>query len=120
MYEIYQRLLDKKGLKNADVSRTTGVSNMTLSDWKRGVSTPKSTNMSKIAEFLEVTEDYLRTGQELEFTAEMAETDLALSNMNKQNKKSSVLSIISYVFAVISVSVSLSIISPHYVLHDLQ
>ena len=33
MYEIYQRLLDEKGLKNADVARATGISNMTLSDF---------------------------------------------------------------------------------------
>ena len=45
MYEIYQRLLDKKGVKNSDVARATGISNMTLSDWKRGKSVPKSDKM---------------------------------------------------------------------------
>lgn len=63
MYEIYQRLLDEKGLKNADISRGTGVSNMTLSDWKHGKSTPKYENMKKIAKFLDVTVEYL-TGEE--------------------------------------------------------
>ena len=63
MYEIYQRLLDEKGLKNADVSRGTGISNMTLSDWKRGKSTPKYDYMKKIAQFLDVTVEYL-TGEE--------------------------------------------------------
>ena len=63
MYEIYQRLLDEKGLKNADISRGTGVSNMTLSYWKRGKSTPKYENMKKIAQFLDVTVEYL-TGEE--------------------------------------------------------
>ena len=63
MYEIYQRLLDEKGLKNADISRGTGVSNMTLSDWKRGKSTPKYDYMKKIAQFLDVTVEYL-TGEE--------------------------------------------------------
>lgn len=62
MYEIYQRLLDEKGLKNADVSRGTGISNMTLSDWKRGKSTPKYDYMKKIAQFLDVTVEYL-TGE---------------------------------------------------------
>ena len=51
MYEIYQRLLDEKGIKNADVARATGISNMTLSDWKRGKSVPKADKMQKIAEF---------------------------------------------------------------------
>ena len=86
MYEIYQRLLDEKGLKNADVARATGISNMTLSDWKRGKSVPKSDKMQKIAEFLNVTEDYLRTGKETEFTAEMAEIDLELSQMKERIK----------------------------------
>ena len=86
MYEIYQRLLDEKGLKNADVARATGISNMTLSDWKRGKSVPKSDKIQKIAEFLNVTEDYLRTGKEMEFTAEMAEIDLELSQMKERIK----------------------------------
>lgn len=65
MYEIYQRLLDEKGLKNADVARATGISNMTLSDWKRGKSTPKIDKLKKIAAFLNVTTEYL-TGSEKE------------------------------------------------------
>ena len=86
MYEIYQRLLDEKGLKNADVARATGISNMTLSDWKRGKSVPKTDKMQKIAEFLNVTEDYLRTGKEMEFTAGIAEIDLELSQMKERIK----------------------------------
>ena len=86
MYEIYQRLLDEKGLKNADVARATGISNMTLSDWKRGKSVPKSDKMRKIAEYLNVSVDYLMTGNEMEFTAEMAEIDLELSQMKERIK----------------------------------
>ena len=86
MYEIYQRLLDEKGLKNADVARATGISNMTLSDWKRGKSVPKSDKMRKIAEYLNVSADYLMTGKETEFTAEMAEIDLELSQMKERIK----------------------------------
>ena len=59
MYEIYQRLLDEKGLKNADIARATGISNMTLSDWKRGKSTPKIDKLQKIASFFNVTTEYL-------------------------------------------------------------
>ena len=86
MYEIYQRLLDEKGLKNADVARATGISNMTLSDWKRGKSVPKSDKMRKIAEYLNVSADYLTTGKETELTAEMAEIDLELSQMKERIK----------------------------------
>ena len=86
MYEIYQKLLDEKGLKNADVARATGISNMTLSDWKRGKSVPKSDKMRKIAEFLNVSVDYLMTGNNMEFTVEMAEIDLELSQMKERTK----------------------------------
>lgn len=86
MYEIYQILLDEKGLKNADVARATGISDMTLSDWKRGKSVPKSDKIRKIAEYLNVSVDYLMTGKEMEFTAEMAEIDLELSRMKERTK----------------------------------
>ena len=87
MYEIYQRLLDEKGLKNADVARATGISNMTLSDWKRGKSVPKSDKMRKIAEYLNVSVDYLMTGKDGAFTKEIAETDAKLLFMNKEIKE---------------------------------
>ena len=87
MYEVYQRLLDEKGLKNADVARATGISNMTLSDWKRGKSVPKSDKMRKIAEYLNVSVDYLMTGKDGAFTKEIAETDAKLLFMNKEIKE---------------------------------
>ena len=79
MYEIYQRLLDKKGLKNADVARATGISNMTLSDWKRGKSVPKADKMQKIAEFLNVSVDYLMTGTEKSYSEYDAILDARIS-----------------------------------------
>ena len=87
MYEIYQRILDEKGLKNADVARATGISNMTLSDWKRGKSVPKSDKMRKIAEYLNVSVDYLMTGKDMEFTVEMADKDSELLFMEKRIKE---------------------------------
>lgn len=84
MYEIYQRLLDEKGLKNADVARATGISNMTLSDWKRGKSVPKSDKMRKIAEYLNTSVNYLMTGNKKEFTVETANMDSELIFMEKR------------------------------------
>ena len=40
----------------------------------------------KIAEYLNVSVDYLMTGKEMEFTAEMAEIDLELSRMKERTK----------------------------------
>lgn len=63
MYEIYQELLDKNGLKSADVSRATGISNMTLSDWKKGKSKPKQDKLKLIADYFNVSVEYLMTGE---------------------------------------------------------
>ena len=87
MYKIYQKLLDKKGLKNSDVSRATGISNMTLSDWKRGKTKPKTENIRKIADFLGVSVDYIMTGKETEYSIEMAKIDVELSNMSDELKE---------------------------------
>lgn len=66
MYEIFQKLLDKRGLKAFDVSKATGISSSTLTDWKKGRSVPKQDKMQKIAEFLGVSLEYLMTGEEKE------------------------------------------------------
>ena len=66
MYEIFQKLLDKRGLKAFDVSKATGISSSTLTDWKKGRSVPKQDKMQKIAEFLGVSIEYLMTGEEKE------------------------------------------------------
>lgn len=64
MYEIFEELLREKGLKPIDVSRATGISSSTLTDWKMGRSVPKRDKMQKIASFLGVSEEYLNTGIE--------------------------------------------------------
>lgn len=81
MYNRYCKLRDAKGYKDADISRLTGISRPTLSDWKRGVSKPKPDKLIKIAECLGVTTDYLLTGEEKqsEFSPEQAELDLKIS-----------------------------------------
>lgn len=64
MYEIFEELLKEKGLKPIDVSRATGISSSTLTDWKMGRSVPKRDKMQKIASFLGVSDEYLNTGIE--------------------------------------------------------
>lgn len=64
MYNRYCELRDKKGYKNADISKLTGISKATISDWKNGKSKPKVDKLSKIAECLGVSVDYLMTGKE--------------------------------------------------------
>jgi len=79
MYKIYEKVLNEKGLKNADVAKGTGISNMTLSDWKRGVSTPKTDKLQKIADFLNISLIYLTTGTE----NNISEQELKILNLYK-------------------------------------
>lgn len=66
MYEIFEQLLQKYGVTAYKVSKESGVTQSTLSDWKRGRSTPKTENMKKIADYFGVSVDYLMTGEEKE------------------------------------------------------
>lgn len=66
MYEIFVKLLQKYGVTPYRISKETGVSQSTLSDWKRGRCTPKIESMQKIADFFGVTLEYLLTGKEFE------------------------------------------------------
>lgn len=64
MYEIYCKLRDKRGVRDADVSKATGISKSTFSDWKSGRSNPKNEKLKKIADYFGVTIKYLMTGKE--------------------------------------------------------
>ena len=66
MYEIFSELLHKYGVTPYKVSKETGVSQSTLSDWKRGISTPKLDKMQKIADYFGVSVEYLMSGVEQE------------------------------------------------------
>ena len=63
MYEIYCKLRDAMGVKDADVAKATGITKSTFSDWKNGRSNPKDAKLSKIAEYFGVSAEYLRTGE---------------------------------------------------------
>ena len=64
MYEIFSKLLHTYGVTPYKVSKETGVSQSTLSDWKLGKVTPKSNTMKQLADYFGVSIDYLMTGKE--------------------------------------------------------
>lgn len=51
MYDIFRQLCEKKGVTPYKVSKETGISTSTLSDWKTGRSTPKLDKLMKIASY---------------------------------------------------------------------
>lgn len=64
MYEIFEQLLQKYGVTPYKVSKATGISQSSLSDWKMGKITPKTSTLQKIADYFGVSLDYLTTGKE--------------------------------------------------------
>lgn len=65
MYEIFAKLLEEKGLRAANVSKGTGISATVFSEWKKGKSKPNTEKMIKIANFLDVSVEYLITGKDI-------------------------------------------------------
>ena len=66
MYEIFDELIKQNGLSAYKVAKDTGISQTTLSDWKRGRSIPKTDKLQKIADYLGVTLDYLLGNEQKE------------------------------------------------------
>lgn len=66
MYEIFEQLLQKHGVSTYKVSKETGIAQSVFSSWKTGISTPKQDKMQKIADYFNVSLEYLTTGKEKE------------------------------------------------------
>lgn len=66
MYEIFSKLLHEFGVTAYKVSKETGISQTTFSNWKSGRSIPKTDALQKIADYFNVSLDYLTTGEEKE------------------------------------------------------
>lgn len=64
MYEIFENLMKLNGYTAYKVSIETGIAQSTLSDWKKGKSTPKADKLQKIADLFNVSLNYLMTGEE--------------------------------------------------------
>ncbi len=58
MYSKFVELLQKHHTTPYRVSKATGVSQQTLSDWKNGRSKPKADKLLTLAEYFGVTVDY--------------------------------------------------------------
>lgn len=72
-YEIFEELCNSKGVKPGTVSRATGVPTSTLTNWKQGNYTPKQVNLQKIADYFNVSIDYIMGGKEYNpFSAQSA------------------------------------------------
>lgn len=66
MYKVFEDLCNKHGIKPYTVAKQTGISTATLSNWKAGRYTPKADKLQLIADFFNVSIEYLRTGKSTE------------------------------------------------------
>lgn len=64
MYEVFESLLELKGVTVAEVSRATGISQSTLSNWKKRRNRISASNAEKLAEYFGVSVGYIFGVQE--------------------------------------------------------
>lgn len=64
MYQVFEKLMQEKGVSAADVSKATGIRQSALSDWKAGRYTFKAEKLKLIADYFGVSLEYLTTGQQ--------------------------------------------------------
>ena len=78
MYNIFEDLCAKNGVTPYKVSKATGIATSTLSDWKKGISTPKQDKLMKIADYFGVSLEYLMTGKDDRLSERNADVDFML------------------------------------------
>lgn len=64
MYERFVQLLQENDITAYRVSKDTGVTQTTLSDWKTGRATPRMATLKKIADYFKVSLDWLTGNSE--------------------------------------------------------
>ncbi len=58
MYKKYVELRDSKGVTDYKVSKATGITKSTFTDWKTGRSKPKVDKLNLLAKYFGVTVEY--------------------------------------------------------------
>lgn len=71
MLERMENLADQEGIKLKQLAVKLGLSNSSFSDWKRGKASPSLNAVIKIAEYFDVSIDYLVYGVEFSSKAKL-------------------------------------------------
>lgn len=66
MYDVFEQLLLRFGVTTADVCKATGIGQSTMSNWKNRRNLISGKNAQLIADYFNVSVDYLMTGKEKE------------------------------------------------------
>lgn len=57
-------LLKERDIRASQLARETGLSSGLISQWKKGLQTPSAKSLQKIADYFDVSVDFLLTGEE--------------------------------------------------------
>ena len=58
-YDNFEKLCARDGVRPSTVSKETGISSATLTSWKKGAYTPKNDKLQLIADYFNVSLEYL-------------------------------------------------------------
>lgn len=75
MYDKFSELLQSRHLSAYRVSKDTGISQQTLSDWKKGKCTPKLDKLQKIAVYFDVPLEYFTDDAEVQDIKKLTPAD---------------------------------------------
>lgn len=75
-FERLTEALEDKHLTRADLSRLLNIPTSTLQNWKNGKTMPAADTALKIAQYLDVSLEYLITGKEKETEKKIKKSDL--------------------------------------------
>lgn len=54
MYDRFRQIIDERSITPYKVAKDTGISQVTLSNWKTGIGQPKLDKLMKIAKYLNI------------------------------------------------------------------
>ena len=81
MYSIFERLLNERGVTVADVCRATGIRQSTMSNWKKRNNNLSAKNAKLVADYFNVSVDYLYGEQEQDSSYDMKKQELFEANL---------------------------------------
>lgn len=87
MYSIFEKLCAENNVTPYKVGKATEIATSTLSDWKTGKSNPKQDKLQKIANYFNVSVEYLITGKEPKLSVSNAEIDTDLVFLDRKIKE---------------------------------
>lgn len=84
MWEVFEKLCRERGVTANRVARDTGIPQTTLSNWKQRRNLINGKAAQKIAEYFDVTLEYLMTGKD---TPILLYTDIEMGEYNAEVRK---------------------------------